>query len=206
MITGERRDWHWLRRRRNWRTAIHEAGHTTLAIIEGRPFEDIIIKRDENTNGMTRSLSLRHSDDECVRILLAGIMAARLARHRWDTGLFDTAWDDLGFVADFCRNHEAGERLLRWNVTATERYLREHWSPLLGVAMTLSHARRISFAEVRQEFKEWKGRPSEAEPPGVLGPRGWVPLIEQINWRMKYPNGLEDVAREFRFQGFNETE
>jgi hypothetical protein len=65
----------WLRGQRLRRTAIHEAGHATLAIIEGRPFAEIVLQKTGNATAVIRNVSCRKDDDEVLRILLAGLMA-----------------------------------------------------------------------------------------------------------------------------------
>jgi hypothetical protein len=193
-------DWERLPKRPNWRTAIHESGHATLAICEGRDFEDIVLKRDGNRNAQVRNLRFRPDDDECVRISLAGIMSVRLVRHRWDTGLLNTAWDDLGTVSNFLRNDRDPDRSLRWNVTETERRLLENWDAVLNIARPLLLTRSISFAEALRLFKLSDRSSSAIRPEGKMGSRGWRPLIDHIQWRIRFPNGLEDVAREYGFQ------
>jgi hypothetical protein len=189
-----------LPKHRNWRTAIHEAGHAMLAIGEGADFEDIVLEQDGNRNGQIRNLSLPPDVDSRLRIYLAGIMAVRLLRHRWDTGLFNTAWDDLGSVSNFLRDDRHPDRTLRWNVTETERRLLENWDAVLNIARALLLTRFISFDEALRLFRLSDKGSSAIQPGGKMGSKGWQKLLDHIEMRMRFPNGLEDVAREYGFQ------
>lgn len=206
MFVNSDSEWAWLRRRRNWRTTVHEAGHATLALVEGRRFGDIVLERGENTNALIRDLEVRRNDDEQVRISLAGIMAVRMARRRWDTGLFSSAWDDLGHVADFLRVRPKAEPLLHWNVEATERHLRGHWHRLIGVAAALSRSRRLAFEEVFDIFRGAPANRGAFAPAGDLGRRGWGPLIGHILWRVENPQGFGSVVTKQRAGSSSEPE
>ena len=183
--------------RNTWRTAVHEAGHAVLAIIEGRPFDDIVLEKAENSNGMVRNLAFRPGDDEIVRILAAGIMASRLARNRWDGLLFRSAHDDLGVVADFVKDAANPDGLLRWNIDATADYLETNWCSVEAIAVSLIRHRKASHEECVRLYAEGREKAKESRPFGKLGDSGWNPLLRHIETRIKYPNGLIDRLKEF---------
>jgi hypothetical protein len=175
---------------RQLRTAIHEAGHATIAIYEGLTFEEIIIQRGGDSNATMRNLRVpRVSEIEAVRIDLAGIMAARLARHQWGSFLFNTAHDDLGRVAEFFRRYSdsiAATASLKWNVRRTANTLIEHWVAVELIAAELINRKTIGYGTACELFYMAKEK-NEHQPRGTLGKKAWDPLVDLLLLRIKFP-------------------
>ncbi|HEX4612196.1 MAG TPA: M50 family metallopeptidase [Urbifossiella sp.] len=186
----------WLRTQRWMRTAVHEAGHAVLAIIEGRPFDDIVLEQDDSSNGMMRNVSYRPGDDEIVRITVAGVMAARLARRRWDRRLFTTAHDDLGVVAEFAKTAANAVGLLTWNINATAQYLESNWGSVEAIAAALIRRCELTHTDCTRLYAEGRASARGRKPFGKMGASGWKPLFDRIEDRMRYPNGRIDRLRE----------
>lgn len=173
------------------RTAVHEAGHAVVALLEHQQFDDIIVGTTDGVAAVVQNMSYRANDDEVVRIALAGIMAARLTRRSWRSPFLDTAFDDMGMVADFFRNSENVDLLLDYNITRTETLLLENWAAVTQIAKLFRRQRAVSH---RDAITILKNSESEIETPeGQLGNDKWKPLEEYIQWRIQYPNGLPDV-------------
>ena len=175
---------------RKWRTALHEAGHAVMAIVERRPFQDIVIGDTPTERGMVRGLLLSPLDDDQVRIHLGGIMSARLSLPRWHRRLFQGAHDDLGEVARFYRHRSDVAATLARNVSATASSLVANWSAVHALALRLERRGRATFDEALQAART---QASGLRPQGTLGARGWRPLVEHVLWRVRYPGGLRDA-------------
>ena len=95
----------WLRKHSRYRTAIHEAGHAVLALHLCIPFADVTVLKDDDYNGRISYLEFRTGEEECVRVLLAGIMAMRLTRQRWNQLLFQVTHNDLRDIANYLNDN-----------------------------------------------------------------------------------------------------
>lgn len=188
----------WLRSHRESRTAIHEAGHAIVAFAEGRRFEDVVLEQAENRNGSVRNLWYRCDDDDIVRILLAGIMAARLARNRWDPVLFITSHDDIRLISEFWANRQGSwKESMTWNVFRTEQLLVEHWTVVERLAARLIQLKLVRFETVSKLHDEASSDVRFANRPfGKLGSRGWTPLLDHLEFRLRYPDGIHDLLKE----------
>jgi len=94
------------------------------------------------------------------------------------------------------KNQIDPDPLLQWNVTATERYLVENWSSVENIAIYLIRRRQVTFEEATQLFDEGEQEGPEQRPFGKLGASGWDPLYKEVKWRIRYPNGIQDVLKE----------
>ena len=177
---------------RRGRTALHEAGHVLVAIEEGQTFDEVVLKKTADAHGVTRGISYRDGDDEIIRILLAGIVTVRLSRKRWYWQLLESAHDDVGHIADFFRGSENAQWGVDWNLKATVAMITEQWAVVEAIARGLLERRRLSHQEaVAIAEKKHKRR----RPPGSIDEGGWMPLIDRIHWRIKYPRGMVDALQ-----------
>lgn len=178
------------------RTAIHEVGHAIMMIEAGHRFAELAMLTNGEANGIMRDAILgSHAQDDVVRVCLGGIVAARLARQLWDDHLFNSAWDDLGVVADFLRTCSSPERTLNWNLDRTKTVLTRHWYALESIAVLLLSKGKIHYDVCVACWN--KGQPEAAAPFGRIGAKGWKPLIEKIEWRINNPRGMVDVMERF---------
>lgn len=178
------------------RTAIHEAGHALIAVFEGLPFESVCLGRIADRNGSIENLRYKNDDDDIVRVLLGGIMAARLMRRSWGFKFLSTACDDMNRIANLWREREYPETIIRWSIDRTAGMLFKRWSSVEVVAQSLVRKGVLSFEDVKALVVQPSELPSA--PPGRLGKEGWRPLFEQIELRFRYPeldNLLDSIQR-----------
>jgi len=177
----------WLRRHGLGRTAIHEAGHGALAIIEGGSFDEIVLQKTENLNACIRNLKC--NKNALVRIYLAGIMAARMARHGWGELFFNTAHDDLGAVAAFAKEWNDTVNILEWHILVTEEHLKEKWGSVEKIAESLIRNRRVTYEEAVRLFEACQAA-NESRPLGKIGTSGWQPLIARILMKPQFTEAV----------------
>lgn len=173
------------------RTAVHEAGHAVVALLEGQQFDDIVIGTTDGVGAVVQNISYRDGDDEVIRIALAGIMAARLIRRSWRSPFLDTAFDDIGIVADFVRDAKTVDFLIEYNINRTEQLLLENWAAVTQIAKCFKQRQIVSYSDALAVVKN-PTKKTET-PIGRLGNDRWKPLEDQIRWRMQNPRGLADV-------------
>jgi hypothetical protein len=174
------------RRQRGWRTAIHEAGHAVIAISERCPFEEVVLQHDGIGNGMLRNLSYRGGDDEVVRILLGGILAARLTRRYWNTLLFITSRDDLCKVAEFYADNPNPEPSLRYNLGRVLAFLMDSWTSVERIAEALLTTKQLSAAKIHAMYESGVKDVHRRAPIGKLGKTGYEPLYRHLRIRMRF--------------------
>jgi hypothetical protein len=175
---------HWLRKQPQRRTAIHEAGHAVVAIIEEWPFEDVVLEERDDRNAVLRNLECRPHHDAFLRIYAAGIMAARLARRRWDEVLFRSARDDLEAIAVFMESESVSEGQLKYNVTRTEKHLVQEWGVIESIASLLIRNRRVTH-EAALHLRAEQRETQDARPFGKMGAAGWQRLYARLDLRIK---------------------
>lgn len=187
-------DANWLYRHYRKRTAIHEAGHLAMAILEDCHFEDVTLGKSEISNATVRHLKVRPRDDKVVRISLAGIMAVRMSRCRWYYTLFDSAFDDVGIVAEFARSKHLD---IEWNVRATASQLKAHWNAVESLAVNLLQRKTLTHADCHGIFDAYSACEREQTLPVDLKPIVWQRLIKHIQWRIEYPGGAREAYEAF---------
>jgi hypothetical protein len=176
-----------------YRTSIHEAGHAVIALAEYKTFSAIEVGEAGNVVACVTGISHRPEDDDQVRILVAGIMAARLERKSWRSPFLSTAASDISRVADFYRVARHRESLLRFNIDQTATDLRKNWTAVVSIARVFRKLRKVEFSHASELFEAARKAP-KLEPKGDLSPNGWEPLIEDIQWRVDHPDLAELVT------------
>jgi ATP-dependent Zn protease len=142
-------------------TAYHEAGHAVVALILGRPVDEVSVLANRDFLGVCKfgKAGVRPSEDWLEReilIALGGIAAE--ARH---TGNY--AWDAAGRDQRYVRNlaiERAGERraerLQRRLLAKVEHLLTQepHWRAVVLVAEELMRRSVVSGRAVRHFFEQ----------------------------------------------------
>lgn len=180
-------------------TAVHEAGHAVMTLVEGRRFSHVDVVARGNVAGAVHDTVTRRGDDEDVRIKLAGVMAQRFCGRRWHARLSWGAEGDFIGIADFLRTHPRAAFHLDWNVEATSACLLERWATVERVARARARERRLEYEQVLAIYSstsELSGR----SPPGLLEPKMWEPLKERIRWHSENPGGLAALVARARAQ------
>lgn len=174
-------------------TALHEAGHAVLALHEGREFDDVIIEVAGLSSGMLRGLRVDVTDDDHVRIALAGAIAHRLRVSLWTPRIFDAADDDLGTVATYLRTSAPADirALLAWNVDETRRLLTKQWGTVERIGSALAVARCLTHSQIREMAAA--SRHDTKAPPGRAPHETWTRLVDHILWRVEHPGSLHDA-------------
>jgi len=198
MVASPQSNRKYLRSPRNWRTAVHKAGHSVIAIVEGCPFEDVVLQKVDDTTAMLRSLEYRAGDEEIVRILLGGIVAARFTRSRWDYSLFQSCNSDLRKIGEFYFGHPNPERSLRYNIDRVALSLSDCWNSVEHIATDLVRRKMLSAEQIRELYQNGLDDIERRRPPGKLAKNECEPLYDHLKLRVRYPNGLTDMLNEIR--------
>jgi len=142
-------------------TAYHEAGHAVVALILGRPVEEVSVLANRDFLGVCKfgKAGVRPSEDWIEReilIALGGIAAE--ARHTGNYA-WDAAGQDQQYVHDLVverAGRRRADRLQRRLLAKVEHLLAQepHWQAVVLIAQKLSRRSVVSGRAVRHFFEQ----------------------------------------------------